>query len=265
MCALPNSIYYLPCKPGSVYVNVTNTCLNDCLFCIKRKGPVFYGVDLSLDRGVPSPSEIAECFESLRNREAVKEVVFCGMGEPLLRHDCVMKVCRKIRETMERGVSIRVDTSGLFWSRHHRSEILGWIDVLCISLNAENAEKYDELCRPRIARAYEVLMSFLHAIKAAETEQQEGCLRFPKVRLSVVDTSEAEYVPASGTKGYAPGAFPVPDLGACRRIAADFGWPLVVKRLFRDSCEEQWSDPGIQEMCARGIPIERCRNCSYRH
>jgi TatD family-associated radical SAM protein len=194
----------------------------------------------------------------------LEEVVLCGMGEPLLRYDCALDICRYTREIGKSGPIIRVDTSGLFWAFEQRLDILNWIDVLSVSLNAESAEKYEELCQPRIPRAYEVLMGLLKAVKEAETEKKQN-LGFPKVRLSVVDTTEEEFVPTSGRILYEPGTFPRPDFDACREIAAAFGWPLVVKRLFRDSCDEIWSDPAIQEKCARGIQIERCRDCSYRH
>lgn len=259
------SLYYLPCKPGSVYVNVTNTCLNNCLFCIKRDGSVFFGADLSLDKWVPEPLEIVEYLENLRNWENVKEVVFCGMGEPLLRYDCVRDTCRAIRESMDGDVSIRVDTSGLFWAKNKRLDILDWIDVLSISLNAENVEKYEKLCQPTIPGAYGVLKDFLRAVKIAQDEGGRQGKHFPEVRLSVVDTSEEEFVPKSGRKGFASGTFPIPDVEACRKIASKFGWPLVVKRLFRDSCDDVWNDPEIQEMCARGIPLKRCQKCTYRH
>ena len=260
-----NFIYFMPCKPGSVYVNITGACLNECLFCIKRDGTFFFGSDLSLtNRSVLSNEIIAE-FRLIDKKQRWEEVVFCGMGEPLLRYDIVLEVCRKIRKLRGDSVSIRVDTSGLVWNKNKRLDILGWIDDLSISLNAENSDKYEELCRPKISGAYEILMDFLHALKAYEVEKKKQGTYFPRVRLSIVDTSEEEFIPASGRRGYAPGTFPVPDFDACREIAAKFGWPLVVKRLFRDSCDEVWSDPEIHEMCARGTPLERCKDCAYRH
>jgi hypothetical protein len=187
------------------------------------------------------------------------------MGESLLCYDDVLEACRAIKELRPRNVTIRVDTSGLFWAYQKRLDILNWIDILSISLNAENAEKYTELCQPRITNAYEVLMDFLKTVKKEEIEKKNEKAHFPNVRLSIVDTSEEEFIPASGRSGYAPGTFPVPDFDACRKIADSFGWPLVIKRLFRDSCDKIWSDPAIQDMCARGIQIERCKDCTYRH
>lgn len=257
--------YFLPCKPGSVYVNITDACLNECLFCIKRDGTIFFGSDLALGNSLPSFEEIIADIRSVDEKQQLREIVFCGMGEPLLRYDFVIEICREIRKLQGDSIGIRVDTSGLVGGQNSRIDFLAWIDELSVSLNAENAEKYEELCRPRISGAFKVLMDFLQAVKASEIETKKQGRHFPKVRLSIVDTSEEEFVPTSGRSDYAPGTFPVPNFNKCKKIADEFGWPLIVKRLFRDSCDEIWSDPAIQDMCARGIEIERCRNCTYRH
>lgn len=265
MINLKHIVYFLPCKPGSTYVNVTNRCLNDCLFCIKRNGSLFFGFDLSVQQKFPKVTDILSALFAFPTGDTLQEVVFCGMGEPLLCYDGVLEACCAIKKLRPKNVAIRIDTSGLFWAYEKRLDILEWIDILSVSLNAENAEKYAELCQPKVNRAYEVLMDFLRAVKKEEIERRNKKAHFPKVRLSIVDTSEEDFIPASGRSGYARGTFPVPDFDACQKIADGFGWPLIVKRLFRDSCDKIWSDPTIQDMCARGIQIERCKDCTYRH
>lgn len=258
-------VYYLPCKPGAIYINITDRCLNDCLFCIRRNGPIFFGSNLSLNGECPNPSEIVSSLKAIPEWDLVKEVVFCGMGEPLLRYDCVLDACHKIKELRQSAIRIRVDTSGLFWINNKRLDILEYIDVLSISLNAENAQKYDALCQPKIPKAYDVLMDFLKSVKLSEEAHNKNGLPFPEIRLSIVDTSEEKFIPFSGRKGYAEGAFPVPDFEACKRIADSFGWPLVVKRLFRDSKDKRWDDRSFEESCSRGITPDCCKKCSYRH
>ena len=108
-------------------------------------------------------------------------------------------------------------------------------------------------------------MDFLKAVKEAETARRARGDEFPDVRLSVVDTSAEEFVPASGRTGYARGTFPVPDFAACRGIAGSFGWPLVIKLLFRDSRDDRWNDRSYEALCVRGVSPDMCRNCSYRH
>jgi TatD family-associated radical SAM protein len=245
-------------------VNITNACLNECLFCIKREGSLFYGSDLALIGNSPSVADLVNDIRYADELQELTEVVFCGMGEPLLKYDCVLESCKNIRNNNIK-IKIRVDTSGLFWAYEKRLDIINCVDILSISLNAENAEKYTELCHPKIEGAYEVLMDFLRAVKKEEIERRNKKEHFPKVRLSVVDTSEEEFIPASGRSGYKPGTFPVPDFDACQKIADSFGWPLIIKRLFRDSCDKIWNDSAVQDMCARGIQIERCKDCTYRH
>lgn len=257
--------YFVPCRPGAVYVNVTDACLNDCLFCIKRSGHVFFGTDLSLNGRSLDPCDILGALRAVSVLGGVKEVVFCGMGEPLLRYECVIEVCVGLRGLGPAGPRIRVDTSGLFWAKTPKLDVLDWIDVLSVSLNAESAQKYSELCRPTIDRAYDVLMGFLAATKRAEEEHQQDGRHFPEVRLSVVDTSEEEFLPDSGRRAYEDGAFPVPDFAECARIASTFGWRLLVKKLFRDSQDPRWDDQSFQEACARGIEHESCRDCPHRH
>ena len=104
---------------------------------------MFFGVDLSLNSRKPKACDIVNSLTSLSSWEAQKEVVFCGMGEPLLRYDCAIEVCQAIREMKGHKVKIRMDTSGLFWSCNKRLEVLDWIDILSVSLNAENARKYE--------------------------------------------------------------------------------------------------------------------------
>lgn len=260
-----SSIYVLPCKAGSGYVNITNACLNDCLFCIKRDGAHFYGSDLALDGRPPSAAEIVEDFEAADDVRRLKEVVFCGMGEPLLRYNCVLDVCREIRRLRGQSIGIRVDTSGLAWSKEKRLDILDWINCMSISLNAESAEKYEAMCKPKIRNAYGVLMDFLWAIKVEQVEQDKLNCCFPHVRLTVVDTRETDCIPESGRQAYPPGQFPVPDFDKCEAIATGFGWPLIVKRLFRDSRDDHWSDPALREICLQGITPDLCKDCSNRH
>lgn len=258
-------IYFMPCKPGSVYVNVTSQCLNDCLFCIKRNGYEFFGQNLEQGESFSTVGQTTIELKRKCSSEGISEIVFCGMGEPLLRYDYVLEVCRELIRLREGRLNIRLDTSGLAWSNDKRLDILSFIDDLSVSLNAENANKYKELCRPCISGAYEVLMDFLNALKACEVEKLRQGYHFPRIRLSVVDTSEEDFIPSFGRTGYASGAFPMPDVDQCKSISDGFGWPLIIKRLFRDSCDDIWRDPEIQTKYAQGIEIDRCRDCNCRH
>lgn len=259
-------VYFLPCRPGTVYVNITENCLNDCRFCIKRKGTVFFGQDMSLKNGPPSANEIVKALRNIRNWPTnVREIVFCGMGEPLLCYENVLTVCSTLKLKEASNLPIRIDTSGLYWSVNKRLDLLEFIDVLNVSLNAEEERKYEELCRPKIKNAYNVLIEFLNAVKKFEIDKQLNGLRTPKVYLSVVNTAEERYIPISGRQDISDGMFPVPDIDACARIAKRFGWELLVKRLFRDSTDVYWNGETIGELCLTSTQPEACRVCLHRH
>ena len=187
------------------------------------------------------------------------------MGEPLLRYDCIKDVCVAIKDLRGSQCKIRVDTSGLFWANTKRLDILYCIDVLSISLNAENADKYEMLCKPNIKNSYDVLMDFLRNIKRYENARKKQGLHFPEVRLSVVNTSEEQFIPISGRSEYVLGTFPIPDFKECEKIANSFGWQFIIKRLFRDSRDNRWNNRSFEELCARGISLDDCKNCSFRH
>ncbi len=56
------------------------------------------------------------------------------------------------------------------------------MDSISISLNAENQEKYDELCKPSLVGAYEAVLDFIKDCKKI----------FSSVRLSVVYVSDID-------------------------------------------------------------------------
>lgn len=265
MAPQDGTVYFLPCKPGSAYVNVTDACLNNCLFCIKRDGPVFYGSDLSLSGNGPSVKAIMEGLCAADARGGLAEIVFCGMGEPLLRYDCVLAVCKAVREDLGAEITLRVDTSGLTWRQDGRLDLVDDVNILSISLNAETPEKYDALCIPKIPGAYQVLMDFLSVLHGEEQDRRSRGMQFPEVRLSVVDTRETDHLPLSGREAAGRGGVPVPDFEKCEAIAAGFGWPLVVKRLFRDSRHPRWDNPRYRDMCFGGDSPECCKDCCFRH
>lgn len=70
-----------------------------------------------------------------------------------------------------------------------------------------------------------VLMDFLISVKNAEVRRHRQSISFPEILLSVVDTSEEEFIPVSGREGYTKGTFPVPDFDECKLIAKKFSWP----------------------------------------
>ncbi|MCH5185075.1 MAG: radical SAM protein [Oscillospiraceae bacterium] len=162
---------------GSLYVNVTNRCTNNCDFCIRNTPSGVGDVDLWLDRE-PSGEEI---YNAIIGADPQKygELVFCGYGEPFFRADEIIYTARKIKA--EYDIPVRVNTNGhanRINGRDITQELTGIIDVLSISLNAENAEKYNKICKCAYGEEgfYEMLGFARKAKKYV-----------PRVILSVVD------------------------------------------------------------------------------
>lgn len=152
-------------------------------------------IDLWLEHE-PSVEEITAALEEA-DFTAYDEVVFCGYGEPLLRVAEVLEVCRYIKS--KKNMKIRVNTNGhanRFAGKDVTPEMEGLIDVISISLNAENAKKYNDICVCDYGE--EGFWAMLDFAKAAKRY-------VPEVTLSIVDVIGKE------------------EIEECRKIAEDIG------------------------------------------
>ncbi len=153
--------YYLG---NSMYINVTNLCTNKCVFCIKDATDNVGGVKLVLEDEKFSHQEIIkEIRETLV--ENTQEIVFCGYGEPLIKLDIVKNVAKFIKENYP-DVPIRINSNGhgnLVHKRNIVPELVGLIDKISISLNAENAQLYQELSKScyEDEKAYQAVKDFI--------------------------------------------------------------------------------------------------------
>ena len=92
-----------------------------------------------------------------------REVVFCGLGEPTLRLALLKRVAGWLKE---RGARVRLNTDGLANLVHGRDvlpELAGLIDVVSVSLNAQDQAVYDAHCQPGRSGAYEACKAFIRA------------------------------------------------------------------------------------------------------
>ncbi len=174
---------------GNLYLNITNRCTADCIFCLKRYSDGVYGYNLRLSRE-PNLSEIFKQLseEKLSN---YKEIVFTGFGEPLVRLDDVLEITKWL---VNRGIPVRVDTIGhaklIYPDRNVAEELAeAGMKVVSISLNAHDAETYNQLCDPKYIRAYEKMLEFSKDISNAGME-----LRFTVVNLPVVDLEKCKEI-----------------------------------------------------------------------
>jgi TatD DNase family protein len=145
----------------SLYLNITNRCTSRCSFCVKFHSDYVKGHNMRL---TDEPSE-DELKMAIGDPSAYKEVVFCGYGEPLLRLDLVKNVAQWIKE---KGGYVRVNTNGhgnLIHKRNILPELAGVVDVLSISLDAQDEKTYNRICSPAFKGAYHGVIAFIREAK----------------------------------------------------------------------------------------------------
>ena len=129
---------------NTLYLNLTQRCTADCVFCTRLTKPVVQGYNLALKRE-PTAKEVWESIDNVKNYE---EIVFCGFGEPTLRLDVIKDVAQKIKDA---GGRVRLNTNGhgnVINKRNILPELSGLIDEISVSLNTDTSEAYDKICQP---------------------------------------------------------------------------------------------------------------------
>ncbi len=161
---------------GKIYVNLTNRCTNDCIFCLRNDKDDVCGQKLWLDsEDFTAEDVIGQYNEIIRNARNngisyADEIIFCGYGEPMLKLDILKEVAKYIKETYPQ-VKIRVNTNGhanYVFKRNVVPELKGLVDLFSVSLNGENSEEYDELSQPKFEGAYDEVKKFIKACSDEE-------------------------------------------------------------------------------------------------
>ncbi len=157
-------VYTLESK---IYINLTNRCTNDCIFCLRKDKDDVCGQKLWLDSEDFSAEEVIEQFEKIlhtqSNGEYKNEVVFCGYGEPLLKFEILKTVAKYIKDKYP-DTKIRINTNGhanYVYKRNIVPELVGLIDEISVSLNGSSAEEYNELSQPKFENAYDEVKKFI--------------------------------------------------------------------------------------------------------
>ncbi len=187
---------------GNLYLNITNRCTADCVFCIKRYSDGVYGYNLRLSKEPPLPEIITKL--STCDLSNYREVVFTGFGEPLVRLDDVLEITKWLTA---RGSQVRLDTIGhaklLYPERNVAQELAdSGMKIVSISLNAQDENTYNRLCDPKYIQAYEKMLEFARDVKKSGMQ-----LRFTVVNLPVVDAEKCreiakEYCADFKVRGY---------------------------------------------------------------
>ncbi len=147
---------------GKVYINLTNSCTNDCVFCIRSIKDDVVGANLFLNSENVKAEDVIAQLEAMKDKLS-SEIIFCGYGEPMLKLDVLKQVAKYIKEKYPNTI-LRVNTNGHANIVHKRNvlpELKGLIDKFSISLNGENEEVYNELSQPHVEGAYEAVKDFI--------------------------------------------------------------------------------------------------------
>lgn len=154
-----NYVYTLD---GKIYINLTNLCTNDCVFCIRAIKDDVVGANLFLDTEVLDINEVKKQLDSFEP-DKYSEIIFCGYGEPILKLDALKEIAAYIKEKYPH-IKTRINTNGhgnLVYKRNIVPELKGIIDSVSISFNGENKAVYDAISLPKIENAYEGMKDFI--------------------------------------------------------------------------------------------------------
>lgn len=153
-------------SPDTVYVNLTNACTNSCVFCLREQKDDVCGSEMWHDDNY-SLQDVINQFEEYK--PTPKQVVFCGYGEPFLKKDMMKSFAEYLRQNYPK-VKIRVNTNGhanAVYKTNIVEEFKDLLDEVSVSLNSDNAQEYNEICRPKIENAYEEVRKFISACNKA--------------------------------------------------------------------------------------------------
>ncbi len=149
---------------GKVYINLTNKCTNNCIFCIRSIKNDVVGTNLFLSTENVNAYDVIKQLEAMKDKLS-SEIIFCGYGEPMLKLEVLKEVAKYIKEKYP-NTKLRVNTNGhanYVYKRNVLPELKGLIDEFSVSLNGENEKEYDELSKPNFKGAYEEVKKFIKA------------------------------------------------------------------------------------------------------
>jgi len=188
----------------NIYVNMTNRCPCNCVFCLRHTKSMMEDNTLWLKDGEPDVKTVLYQF-SKYDLSKINEVVFCGFGEPFERLYDVCEVIDGLKKDYP-DLKVRVNTIGLanlIYEKDVTPMLKGRVDTLSISLNAPDEQEFLELTRSRYGiQSYEALKEFAHLAKKY----------VPNVIMTVVEK-----------------VMPEEKIEKCKRISDELGVTLRVR------------------------------------
>ncbi len=130
---------------NSLYINVTNRCNADCVFCDRKGDAMIAGYNLKMKKTEEPDAEVY--IKEIGDPKQYDSIVFCGYGEPTIRWDVVKQVAKYVKDN---GGKTRMNTDGhgnFINKRDITPELEGLIDTVSISLNSVDPDQYAALMR----------------------------------------------------------------------------------------------------------------------
>lgn len=151
---------------NNLYVNMTNKCPCSCVFCLRQtKDEMNHSGSLWLERE-PSVDEVIAEFSKF-DMEKYEEIVFCGFGEPTERLEDLLLVAEYVKKIYHK--TTRINTNGLsdlMYNKDTAPMFEGKIDIVSISLNTPNKERYLELTRSKFGiESFDAMLKFAGKVK----------------------------------------------------------------------------------------------------
>ena len=190
---------------NKIYINLTNRCTNNCIFCLRNDKNDVCGQELWLDNENYAAQDVIDQFEKIYSQTPSKEVIFCGYGEPMLKLDILKNTAEYIKSKYP-DTKIRVNTNGhanFVYKRNVIPELKGLVDEFSVSLNGATSEEYNEYSQPKIENAYDEVKKFIKCCA------ESGIA----VVASVVEGYKCRHL----------------DLETCEKIAGDLGAKFRVR------------------------------------
>ncbi len=203
---MANTLVYL--LDNKIYINLTNRCTNNCIFCLRNDKDDVCGQELWLDSEDFSAEDVISQFRSVLNKagdDFKNEAVFCGYGEPMLKLDILKNVALFIKQNYPQ-IKTRINTNGhanFVYKRNVAPELVGLIDEISVSLNAPTSQEYNELSNPKFDNAYDEVKNFIKSCSDAGI----------KTVTSIVENYKGRHL----------------DIEACEKISNDLGAKLRVR------------------------------------
>ena len=128
---------------NSLYINVTNRCNANCVFCDKEEKSVISGYNLKMSKSEEPDSGIY--IKEIGDPKQYNEIVFCGYGEPTLRWNIVKEVAKYVKDNEGKTRLITNGHGSFINKRDITPELNGLIDSVSISFNSADPRQYSEL------------------------------------------------------------------------------------------------------------------------